>query len=103
MQWLSGFLKTNTTGSAGETELAIARDLTATQVVSRLLLTTDCDNLDHSIMNIPSGTGDIHLTISQNLNLDAAIVISTPSKLSYIDVVKGISIFDKVKITTCFC
>ena len=55
-------------------------------------------DLDYLIIDLPPGTGDIQLSLSQYLNISGAVIISTPQEISLIDVRKAISMFDKVKI-----
>lgn len=55
-------------------------------------------NLDFLIVDLPPGTGDVQLTLSQKLNLSGAIIITTPHELSLIDVKKGINMFQKVNV-----
>ena len=55
-------------------------------------------DLDYLIIDLPPGTGDIQLSLSQYLNISGAVIVSTPQEISLIDVRKAISMFDKVKI-----
>ena len=53
---------------------------------------------DFLIIDLPPGTGDIQLSLSQYLNISGALIVSTPQEISLIDVRKAISMFEKVKI-----
>ena len=81
-----------------ETQPAILRGPIASNVLKQLLLNTDWGNLDVLIIDCPPGTGDILLTITQELELDSAVIITTPHELSYVDVKKGIEMFKKVNV-----
>ena len=55
-------------------------------------------NLDFLIVDMPPGTGDTQLTFAQEINLDGAIIISTPQEIALQDVKRGIRMFDKLKV-----
>ena len=77
---------------------AIMRGPMVSQVVQQLLVGCDWGYLDYLIIDLPPGTGDIQLTISQTIAMDAAVIVTTPQKISFIDVVKGIDMFDKLEV-----
>lgn len=81
-------------------EHAPIRGPMASAMVKQMLTTTEWGELDCLLIDLPPGTGDIHLTVAQEAALDAAIVITTPQQLSLVDVEKGIRMFDQVKIPT---
>ncbi len=55
-------------------------------------------NLDFIIVDMPPGTGDTQLTFSQEIKIDAAIIVSTPQEVALLDVKRGIKMFDKLGV-----
>jgi ATP-binding protein involved in chromosome partitioning len=66
--------------------------------VTQFLRDTEWGNLDYLIIDMPPGTGDVALTLSQLLPLTGAIAVCTPQDVALLDAVKAIAMFRKVKI-----
>jgi len=54
--------------------------------------------LDYLIVDMPPGTGDIHLSISQRAPLTAAVIVTTPQDIALLDARKGLQMFEKVSV-----
>ena len=65
---------------------------------NQILNNTTWSNLDYLVVDMPPGTGDAQITVSQNLPLDGAIIISTPQPVALNDAKKAIGMFNKVNI-----
>ena len=74
------------------------RGLMVMNGIERLMFKTDWSNIDILVIDMPPGTGDIQLSISQNLVLDGSIVVSTPQDVALIDARKAIEMFKKVDV-----
>ena len=66
--------------------------------INQFLAETDWGELDYLIIDMPPGTGDVALTLSQALPLAGAVVVCTPQEVALLDAVKAISMFRKVNI-----
>jgi len=76
----------------------VLRGPMVSQYIQQLLHGVAWGDLDYLILDLPPGTGDIQLTISQSVRIDGAVIVSTPHQLSLTDVRKGIMMFDKVNV-----
>lgn len=65
--------------------------------VTQMLRDTDWGDLDYLVIDMPPGTGDIALTLSQLLPLTGSVVVCTPQDVALLDAVKAIAMFRKVK------
>ncbi len=70
----------------------------ATGALQQLLNDTLWDNLDYLIIDLPPGTGDIQLTLTQKIPLTAAIIITTPQDLALLDARRAYEMFRKVNV-----
>lgn len=90
-----GYLNQEEAGNA-----AILRGPMVSNVITQLSTRVNWGALDVLVVDYPPGTGDIQLTLGQTLPFSGALIVTTPQHLSFIDVVKGIQMFDKLKVPT---
>lgn len=69
-------------------------------VVNQLVFQTNWGELDFLVVDMPPGTGDIQITLCQEIKFDGAVIVTTPQKLSVMDVIKGVEMFDDLKVPT---
>lgn len=69
-----------------------------TGALQQLVSLTKWDNLDYLIIDLPPGTGDIHLTLAQKIPVSGSLVVTTPQDIALLDAKKGIEMFRKVDI-----
>jgi ATP-binding protein involved in chromosome partitioning len=69
-----------------------------TQALQQLLEQTNWKNLDYLIVDMPPGTGDIQLTLSQKVPVTGAVIVTTPQDIALLDARKGLKMFEKVGI-----
>ncbi len=79
-------------------EAMIWRGPMATQALEQLLRQTNWKELDYLIVDMPPGTGDIQLTLSQRVPMTGAIIVTTPQDIALLDAKKGIKMFQKVGV-----
>ncbi len=69
-----------------------------TQALTQLLGDTNWRDLDYLIVDMPPGTGDIHLTMAQQVPVTGAVIVTTPQDIALLDARKGLKMFEKVGI-----
>ena len=79
-------------------EAMIWRGPMATQALEQLLRQTNWRDLDYLIVDMPPGTGDIQLTLSQRVPMTGAVIVTTPQDIALLDAKKGIKMFEKVGV-----
>jgi ATP-binding protein involved in chromosome partitioning len=70
----------------------------ATQALNQLLKETHWKDLDYLIIDMPPGTGDIQLTLSQSVPVTGAVIVTTPQDIALLDARKGLKMFEKVGV-----
>ena len=69
-----------------------------TSTLTQLLNETNWQDLDYLIIDLPPGTGDVQLTLSQQIPVTGSIIVTTPQEVALIDARKGLRMFEKVNI-----
>ena len=86
-------------GSMINTDTALIwRGAKACGAIQQLLTQTDWGNTDVMIIDMPPGTGDIQITMTQKIDFTGALIVSTPQDIALIDAVKGINLFNKIGV-----
>jgi ATP-binding protein involved in chromosome partitioning len=79
-------------------EAMIWRGPMATQALEQLLRQTNWHDLDYLVVDLPPGTGDIQLTLSQRVPMTGAVIVTTPQDIALIDARKAVTMFEKVGV-----
>lgn len=69
------------------------------KILSQLLLDTRWGELDYLVVDMPPGTGDVQISLCQQVKFDGAVIVSTPQRLAFIDVIKGIEMFQDLRVS----
>ena len=69
------------------------------QALQQLLMQSQWDDVDYLFVDLPPGTGDIQLTLSQKIPVTGAVVVTTPQDIALIDARKAVDMFNKVNIS----
>ena len=83
---------------AGEDQALIWRGPMACSALKQMILQVDWGELDFLLIDLPPGTGDIHISLVQDIRLDSAIIVTTPQKVAISDVRKGIGLFQNENV-----
>uniref|UniRef100_A0A4W3GP70 Iron-sulfur cluster transfer protein NUBPL n=1 Tax=Callorhinchus milii TaxID=7868 RepID=A0A4W3GP70_CALMI len=76
----------------------IWRGLMVMSAIERLIRQVDWGKLDYLVIDMPPGTGDVQLSISQNIPISGAVIVSTPQDIALLDAWRGAEMFRKVNV-----
>ena len=76
----------------------IWRGAKACGAIEQLLTEVNWGEIDIMVIDMPPGTGDIQITLSQRLDLNGAVIVSTPQDIALIDAIKGVNMFKRVNV-----
>jgi len=93
-----GNLKVMSFGFMTGDKPSVMRGPMVSNFIQQLLHQVEWGELDCLVIDFPPGTGDVQLTISQSVQIDGAVIVTTPHELSLADVRKGILMFDAVNV-----
>ena len=92
-------LQTNSIGFLIDKDQAMVwRGPMVTQALDQLLRHTQWHDLDYLLVDMPPGTGDIHLSLAQRVPLTGAVIVTTPQEIALMDARKGLKMFEKVSV-----
>ena len=74
------------------------RGAKACGAIEQLLRETNWGEIDVMVIDMPPGTGDIQITLSQRVEFDGIVIVSTPQDIALIDAVKGVNMFEKTGV-----
>nr|XP_060615502.1 iron-sulfur protein NUBPL isoform X1 [Anolis sagrei ordinatus] len=81
-----------------ETAPIVWRGLMVMSAIEKLLRQVDWHQLDYLVIDLPPGTGDVQLSISQNVPIAGAVIVSTPQDIALLDARRGTEMFRKVNV-----
>ena len=94
-----GGIQVMSIGFLVDTDQAVVwRGPMVSQALQQLLFQSRWDDVDYLIVDLPPGTGDIQLTLSQKIPVTGALVVTTPQDIALIDARKAVDMFNKVNI-----
>ncbi len=76
----------------------IWRGSKACGAIEQMLKETNWGEIDVMVIDMPPGTGDIQITLSQRIDFDGVVIVSTPQDIALIDAVKGVNMFEKINV-----
>ncbi|XP_058285724.1 iron-sulfur protein NUBPL isoform X4 [Hylobates moloch] len=81
-----------------ESEPVVWRGLMVMSAIEKLLRQVDWGQLDYLVVDMPPGTGDVQLSVSQNIPITGAVIVSTPQDVALMDAHKGAEMFHRVHV-----
>ncbi len=80
------------------TKATVWRGPMVTKVLTQLIAGTKWNDIDYLVIDLPPGTGDVHLSLVQQFKPDGVVLVSTPQNLAVIDVIKAVDMFRTLQI-----